>query len=62
MDIIIDKLMKKNPRRTFRIENARDQIKVDLFPSFDSVDKLSTLLESELEEASLLDGQQLDQR
>ena len=33
------------------MENARDQIKVDLIPSLKTVEKLSMLLEPELEEA-----------
>ena len=43
--------MKKDPRRTFRVENERGQIKVDLIPSFDTVEKLCILLEAELEKA-----------
>ena len=51
MDVIAEKVMKKDTRRICRMENARDQIKVDLTPSFDAAEKLSVLLESELEEA-----------
>ena len=36
--------------RSFRIESARESIKVDVVASFEAVEKLTLLLESELEE------------
>jgi len=42
--------LKKDARRTFRLESTRDEIKVDTNPTYDTVEKLTTVIEAELEE------------
>ena len=50
LDMITEKMVKKNKRRSFRIESAREAIKVDVVTIFEAVEKLALLLESELED------------
>ena len=44
------KVVKKDPRRCFRIDSAREAIQVDIVTSLENVEKLALVLESELEE------------
>ena len=50
LDMTTDKVIKRDQRRCFRIDCAREAIKVDVVTSFEAVEKLALLLESELEE------------
>ena len=50
LDTIIEKVFKKDQRRCFRIESAREAIKVDVVTSFEAVENLAFLLESKLED------------
>ena len=49
LDTIIEKEVTKDQRRSFRIESVREDIKVDVITSFEAVEKLALLLESELD-------------
>jgi hypothetical protein len=51
LDTIAEKVLKKDQRRSFRMENIRDEIKVDIIPTYEAVEKLTELIEAELEEA-----------
>ena len=50
LDAMTEKMIKRDQRRSFRVESAREAIKVDVVTSFEAVEKLAILLESELEE------------
>ena len=50
LDLITDKVIERDQRRSFRVKSAREAIKVDEVTSFEAVEKLALLLESELEE------------
>ena len=45
-----EKVIKRDQRRRFRVESAREAIKVDVVTSYEAVERLAILLESELEE------------
>ena len=51
LDTITEKVIKKDARKTFRIESARKMIKVDVATTAEAVDQLSLILEGELEES-----------
>ena len=51
LDTIAEKVLKKDQRRTFRMENIRDEIKVDILPTYEAVEQLTKVIEAELEEA-----------
>ena len=48
--MITEKVAKRDQRRCFRIDSAREGIKVDVVTSFEGVDKLAPLSESGLED------------
>jgi hypothetical protein len=50
LDAVTEKALKKDQRRTFRLESIRDEIKVDLLPTYKAVEQLTTFIEAELEE------------
>ena len=50
MDQTIETVVKKDTRRCFRIDSAREAIRVDIVTSFENVEKYALALESELEE------------
>ena len=52
LDNMTEKVLKKDARKVFRIESLREQIKVDVTPSYKAVEDLTTFIEAELEEAS----------
>jgi hypothetical protein len=61
LDAITEKVMKKDSRRTFRLESIREEIKADLIPTYETVGKLTTVIEAELEECvnvNATEGQQ----
>ena len=61
LDAITEKVLKKDQRRTFRLESIREEIKVDLTPTYKAVEQLTTVIEAELEEcvnANSTDNQQ----
>ena len=37
LDIMAEKVLKKDPRRSFRMENIRDEINVDFIPTYEAV-------------------------
>jgi hypothetical protein len=51
LDTITDKVIGKDARRKFRMESAREHIKVDVLTSKESVEKLALILEGELEQS-----------
>ena len=51
LDTMAEKVLRKDASRAFRMENIRDEIKVDILPSYDSVEKMTRVIEAELEEA-----------
>ena len=50
LDAVTEKVIKRDQRRSFRIESAREAIKVDVTTTFEAVENLAILLESELQE------------
>ena len=51
VDKITEKAIKKDPRKTFRLETIREQLKVDIIPTESAVEDLSKFVQAELEEA-----------
>ena len=51
LDTMAEKVLKKDARRAFRLESIRCEIKVDIIPSYESVEKLTRAIEAELEGA-----------
>ena len=51
LDTMAEKVLKKDARRALRLESIRDEIKVYILPSYESVEKLTRVIEAELEEA-----------
>jgi len=51
LDSMTEKIVKKDPRKSFRVESLREQIKVDILPTYKAVESLTTFIEAELEEA-----------
>ena len=50
LDSMTEKVVKKDSRRAFRLESMREQLKVDLLPTYENVESLTTLIEAELED------------
>lgn len=50
VDAITSKAIKGDPKRTFRIESAREEIGVDVATTTEAANKLALLVEGELEE------------
>jgi hypothetical protein len=51
VDKITEKAIKKDPRKMFRLETIREQLKVDIIPTESTVEDLSKFVQAELEEA-----------
>ena len=51
LDAITEKVLSKDHRQKFRIESAREDIKVDIITSKEAVEKLALILEGELEQS-----------
>jgi len=51
LDNITEKVIKKDQRKSFRIETLREQLKVDVIPTYKAVESLTTFIEAELEES-----------
>ena len=51
VDRITEKSTKKDARKSFRLETLREQLKVDITPTEESVENLSKFIQAELEEA-----------
>lgn len=50
LDQITEKVVNKDARRKFRIDTARKSLKVDILTTFESVENLATIIESEIED------------
>ena len=50
LDQITEKALQKDPRRKFRIDSARQELKVDIQTTYEGVDKLMTVMEGELDD------------
>ena len=50
LDTKTEQVIQRDQRRSFRIESAREAIKVDVVTSFEAVEKLAVLLETKLGE------------
>jgi hypothetical protein len=50
LDTITEKVIAKDARRKFRIDTARESLKVDILANAESLEKFSLVLESELED------------
>jgi hypothetical protein len=51
LDNITEKVIKKDSRKTFRIETLREQLKIDVLPTSKAVEDLTKFIEAELEES-----------
>ena len=51
VDDMTEKAIKKDARKLFRIESIRQEIKVDVIPTIEAVESLTTFIEAELEES-----------
>ena len=51
VDRITEKSIKKDTRKSFRLETLREQLKVDIIPTKESVENLSKFIQAELEDA-----------
>ena len=52
LDTITATVIKEDPRRTFRIESAREEIGIDTITTIEAVNKIALLIEGELEEST----------
>ena len=50
LDSTTEKVIKRDQKRSFRVERARKAIKVDVLTSYEAMETLAILVESELEE------------
>ena len=50
LDTITEKVIAKDTRRKFRIDTARESLKVDILANAESLEKFAIVLESELED------------
>jgi hypothetical protein len=50
LDLITAKALLKDPNRRFRIQSARQELKVDIQTTYEGVEKLMTILEGELDD------------
>jgi signal-transduction protein with cAMP-binding, CBS, and nucleotidyltransferase domain len=41
LDIMAEKVLKRDQRRSFSMENIRDEIKMDIIPTYEAVEKLA---------------------
>ena len=51
VDDMTEKAIKKDSRKVFRIESIRQEIKVDVIPTMEAVERLTEFIEAELEES-----------
>ena len=51
LDKITEKAIKRDPRKSFRLETIREQLKVDIIPTESTVEDLSKFVQAELEES-----------
>ena len=50
LDQITEKALQKDTRRKFRIDSARQELKVDIQTTYEGVEKLMTVIEGELDD------------
>ena len=50
LDTITEKILEKDTRRSFRVESAREGIKVDVMTTKEAVDQFAMILEGEVEQ------------